>query len=246
MCRTIKRTGGTTPQLLMVLLSILILLAGCSRRYDDVPAYFPFDLETGENKSVGRFKTAYLAEEIDHYYRGTNPGPLGVTTFVNVDDLYSTSTFGRVVGEQLMTELSMRGFDVIELRHSDALQFLNNQGEFALSREMGAVRRERKLGGVVVGTYVLSPERVYLNARLLDPTSSMVLSAASAEMSKSPEIAKLARGGGFTGSLERIPVKHLGLSAFPMNLNPGYVQQQWADEESGAVPAPRFNSKRGK
>lgn len=214
-----------------------------------MPAYLPFDISSGDNKSVGRFKTAFLADQIDQFYRGSNTGPLGVTTFVNVDDLYSTSTFGRVLGEQLMTELAMKGFDVIELRHSDALQFINNEGEFALSREMGSVRRERKLGGVVVGTYVVSPDRVYLNARLLDPSTSMILSAASAEMPKTPEITKLARKGGFAGSLERIPVKHLGLSTFPMNMNPGYVQQQWAQEESGVVggmPNPRFGGKRVK
>jgi TolB-like protein len=170
---------------------------------------------------------------------------------VNVDDLYSTSTFGRILGEQLMSELAMRGFDVIELRHSDALQFLNNEGEFALSREMGAVKRERKLGGILVGTYVVSPDRVYLNSRLLDPSTSMILSAASAEMSKTPEIVKLARAGGFPGTLERIPVKHLGLSTFPMNMNPGYVQQQWAQEEAGSpgiaqMPNPRFGGKPGR
>lgn len=236
-CRTIS----------LVLFAVLLLsTAACSRRYDDMPAYLPFDLEGGDNESVGRFKTSFLAEQIDHYYRGTHPGPLGVTTFVNVDDLYSTSTFGRVVGEQLMSELAMRGFDVVELRHSDALQFLNNEGEFALSREMGTVRRERRLGGIVVGTYVVSPERVYLNARLLDPTSSMILSAASAEMSKTPEIAKLARSGGFGGSLERIPVKHLGLSAVPLNLNPSYVHQQWAQEETSGQPDPHFGPKPSK
>lgn len=232
---------------LLIFLSIGILLGlgACSARYDDMPAYLPFDIKSGDNKSVGRFKTAYLAQQIDEYYRGTNPGPIGVTTFVNIDDLYATSTFGRVLGEQLMSELAMRGFDVIELRHADALQFLNNEGEFALSRESGSVRRERKLGGVVVGTYVVSPDRVYLNSRLLDPTSSMILSAASAEMSKTPEIAKLARAGGFPGTLERIPVKHLALSTFPMNLNPGYVQQQWAQEEGGnALPNPRFEGKK--
>ncbi len=224
------------------LICVLISLASCSPRYDDMPAYLAMDIKSDDNKSVGRFKTSYLADQIDQYYRGSNPGPLGVTTFVNVDDLYSTSTFGRVLTEQLVSELAMKGFDVVELRHSDALQFLNNEGEFALSREMGSVRRERKLGGILVGTYVVSPERVYVNSRLIDPSSSMILSAASAEMTKTPEIVKLARAGGFSGSLERIPVKHLGLSAYPMNLNPSYMQQQWANEEATS-PAPHFKAR---
>ena len=197
------------------------------------------------NTSVGRFKTSYLAEQIDKYYRGTNPGPLGVTTFVNIDDLYTTSTFGRMVGEQLMSELAIRGFDVVELRQSDALQFLGSGGEFGLSRDVGLIRRERDLGGVVVGTYVVSPVRVYLNARLLDPNTSMVVSAGSVEMSKTEEIARMLRGGSVPAALERIPVKHLGLSTYPLALFPAHLRDTYNMEESssgaaGAMIAPRF------
>ncbi len=203
--------------LIVALISLILLsLNGCSKRYNDLPAFVPFHIKDTNNDSVGRFKTSYLAEQIDSYYRGVNPGPLGVTTFVNLDDLYSTSSFGRMVSEQLMSELVMRGFDVVELRHSDALQFLDTSGEFALSRNVAAVRKERQLGGIIVGTYVASPIRVYLNARLVDPTSSMVLSAGSVEMGKTQEIAKLLRTGGMSGTLERIPVRHLGIQTFPM------------------------------
>jgi TolB-like protein len=155
-----------------------------------------------------------------------------VTTFVNVDDLYSSSTFGRMVGEQLMSELAMKGFDVIELRHTDALQFLDRGGEFALSRDAGMVRPERNLAGVVVGTYVASPERVYVNARLIDPSTSVVLSAGSVEMSKTPELTKLLRGGSLPGSLERIPVRHLG--NVTQQIDPTETsRRRWSQEEGG-------------
>lgn len=221
----------------IALVLIAALFVGCSRRYSDMPAYLPFVFDDSENKSVGRFKTSFLADQIDEYYRGTNAGPIGVTTFVNVDDLYSTSTFGRMVSEQLMSELAMKGYDVIELRHSDALQFLNPSGEFALSRDIATVRRERELGGVVVGTYVVSPLRVYLNARLLDPTSSVVLSAGSVEMSKSKEIARMLRGGGVPATLERIPVRHLGISTYPM-LWPGVMARSYEEESARGSAAP--------
>jgi TolB-like protein len=210
----------------------LIALIGCSKRYDDLPSFSPIPIDDYENHSVGRFKTSFLAEQIDTYYRGTNPGPIGVTTFVNIDDLYNTSTFGRMYGEQLMSELAMRGYDVVELRHADALQFLNNTGEFALSRDMGLVKKSHNLGGVVVGTYVVSPERVYVNARLVDPSSSIILSAGSVEMSKSNEITRMLRGGSFPGTLERIPVKHLGTSTYPASLFPAPAARVYDMEES--------------
>ena len=146
---------------LFLLLTIVFIFSSCNRRYDDVPVYSLFSGEDGEG-DVGRFKTAYLAEKIDDYYKGVNPGPIGVSSFVNIDDLQQTTTFGRMLGEQMMTELAMRGYDVVELRHSDAIQFIaDDGGEFALSRNVNILKRERQLGGIVVGTYVVSPKRVY-------------------------------------------------------------------------------------
>lgn len=218
---------------MVVCTGILILGAtGCSPRYDDMPAYWPIPNREYDNYGPGRFKTALLAAQIDRHYKGSAPGPIGVTTFVNVDDLYSSSTFGRMVGEQLMSELAMKGFDVIELRHTDALQFLDRGGEFALSRDATMVRPERNLAGVVVGTYVSSPERVYVNARLIDPSSSVVLSAGSVEMTKTPELAKLLRGGSMPGSLERIPVRHLGSVTQPIDPS-DTKRRRWSEEESG-------------
>ena len=225
------------------LLALALCLGGlsaCSKRYDDVPAYSPIALREYENEGVGRFKTSYLADQIDQYYRGSTVGPIGVTTFVNLDDLYTTSTFGRVYAEQLISELAMRGFDVIELRHSDALQFLGSAGEFALSRDVAAVKPSRELSGVVVGTYIASPVRVYVNARLIDPTTSLVLSAASVEMGKSNEIGRLLRGNSLPPTLERIPVKHLGLSTYPLQW--AERRRQWRQEEEDPyylAPAPR-------
>ena len=231
--------------LLFAGLSVMILfLGGCSKRYNDLPPFLPFNVSTEkDNASVGRFKTSYLAEQIDGYYRGVNPGPLGVTTFVNLDDLHNTSSFGRMLSEQMMSELVMRGFDVVELRHADALQFLESTGEFALSRDISSIRHERQLGGVVVGTYVVSPVRIYVNSRLVDPTSSMILSAGSVEMSKTSEIAKLLRTGGMTGTLERIPVRHLATSTVPMMGMPtSPMGRVWQMEEQDTVSntAPRI------
>jgi len=192
-----------------LLTCIITFSTACSRRYDDYPAYTPFFVKEYPNYGVGRFKTSYLAKQIDEYYRGVNPGPIGVATFVDIDDLYSTSTFGRVYAEQIMSELAMRGFDVIELRHAEALQFLAPDGEFALSRDTAVLQRSRELGGIVVGTYAVSPERVYVNARLIDPTSSLVHAAGSVEMKKTAEITKLLRGGNVRPTLERIPIRYL-------------------------------------
>jgi TolB-like protein len=220
---------------------LISAITACSPRYDDMPAFWPIPSREYDNYGPGRFKTALLADQIDRDYRGATPGPIGVTTFVNIDDLYASSTFGRMVGEQLMSELTMKGFDVVELRHADALQFLDTSGEFALSRDSRAVRPSRNLSAVVVGTYVTSPDRVYVNARLVDPSTSLVLSAGSVEMSKTRELTKLLRGGSVPGSLERIPVRHLGARTTAINpFDP--ARRRWEMEESEWNVGPSFRS----
>jgi len=234
----IQRTCQTKVALVLFLGAMIV--TGCSPRYHDMPPYWPIPTREYDNYGPGRFKTSYLASQIEKYYRGSVPGPIGVTTFVNIDDLYTSSTFGRMVGEQLMSELTMHGFDVIELRHTDALQFLDSDGEFALSRDVRQVRPERNLAAIVVGTYVASPQRVYLNARLVDPATSLVLSAGSVEMSRTPELTKLLRGGTLPGSLERIPVKHLGQDTYPINPYDRVRNRQYDLEESdGSFALPR-------
>jgi hypothetical protein len=104
------------------------------------------------------------------------------------------------------------------------------------------------LAAVVVGTYVVSPERVYVNARLIEPSTSLILSAGSVEMSKTRELTKMLRGGSMPNSLERIPVKHLGYASEANSMEA--MRRKWMMEESDmgglsnsygaspAIPAP--------
>jgi TolB-like protein len=124
-------------------------------------------------------------------------GPIAVTTFVEIDNLYQSSTFGRILAEQLISELSMKGYNVNEIRLSDAVQIMESEGELGLSREINALRPQQHLSGLVVGTYAVSNRRVYINARLIDPRTSNIISVGSVEMSKSKEISQLLRGNSF-------------------------------------------------
>lgn len=195
---------------------IIASLPSCSKRFHDLPAFSAIPIYDAFNHSVGRFKTSYLADQIHAYYRARTSGTIGIATFVNIDNLYGSSTFGRLISEQLMSELVMKGYNVIELRQADALQIMSGEGEFALSREAGSLKSWQELAGIVVGTYVESPQRVYVNARIIDPSNSIIVSAGTIEMSKTWEVAQLLRQNSVATSLERIPVKHLGYGRYPL------------------------------
>jgi TolB-like protein len=210
---TPRKTGTFVTCGLMILIFALALtsvLSGCSKRYSNLPPFSAIPLGDSFNYSVGRFKTSYLADQIHAYYRGTTNGPLAVTTFVSLDRIQNSSTFGRILGEQLMSELAMKGYDVIELRLADAMQVAADEGELGLSRDMRLIRNAQNVTGIVVGTYAVSPDNVFVNARLIDPASSLIVSAGSIEMPRTDEISRLLRANSFPQSLERIPVRHLG------------------------------------
>ncbi len=213
-------------------------LIGCSKRYHSLPAFSPISLTDYTNKSVGRFKTTYLADQVDEYYRGVDPGPVGVTTFVDLDDMESTSSFGRVCSEQLLSELAMKGYEVVELRKGEALEFVQDKGEFMLSRSPALVKRTHSLGAILVGTYTSSEDRVYLNVRLIDPRSAMVLSAGSAEMERTDEISRMLRRGKGGAQLERIPVVSTRSMRIPLNQYPrdAYMMSPLSSYDAVKIP----------
>ena len=211
--------------LLIVACGVSLVLLGCSKRYHNLPTFWAIPISDPVNQSVGRFKTSYIADQIHAYYRGQISGPIAVTTFVDIDNLYQSSTYGRILGEQLMSELAMRGYNVVELRLSDAMHIMNYNGEFSLSRETAMLRNNQEISAMVVGTYAASPLRVYLNARVIEPKTARVMSVGSVEMERTEEITRLLRTNSFPTNLERIPIRSLQSSSVYGSFWPR--QQPW-------------------
>ncbi len=102
-----------------------------------------------------------------------------VSSFVNLNNLYQISSLGRYIGEQLIGELQMAGVEVIDVRKTPGLMIHENQGEYALSRNMAELSYIHSAHATVVGTYTYSDGQILLNARLLRNTDGMVLSQAN-------------------------------------------------------------------
>jgi TolB-like protein len=116
-------------------------------------------------------KNAY-AEITDEYV-------LTVSSFVNLNNLYQTSSLGRYLGEQLIGELQTAGFGVIDIRKSNGLMIREHYGEYGLSRDMSELSRDHDSQAIVVGTYMYANGQILLNARILRNSDGMVLSHAN-------------------------------------------------------------------
>lgn len=167
-----------------------ILLSGCQYKDKKIQTEY----EKVQNMSDGMNVASYKQERvtIQNTLEGTisslatqmmsntkldTTKPVIITSFVRLDQLKTTSEFGRVVGESMIDELSNRGFNIIEFRGQMAIS-INDRGEYFLSRKPHEIKKEVPSTYVVVGTYSRQQGSVILNARIIDNITGKVITSA--------------------------------------------------------------------
>ena len=115
---------------------------------------------------------------------GDLSGGLIVCTFVDLKKLSRTSSLGRYVAEQLMSELQQQGYTVVELRKGTSVLVQEKRGEFGLSRDPAQLRGDAAAAAMLTGTYTVTGEQVIVNARIMDNRTSVLLASATAIIPK--------------------------------------------------------------
>lgn len=103
--------------------------------------------------------------------------PVIVTTFVSNSDLEKTSSFGRLLQENISSRLVQMGYTVKEIKLASHLFIEPQSGETILSRKLDEINPEQTSQGVVVGTFTRTNRVLYLSARLINPGNSNILSS---------------------------------------------------------------------
>ncbi len=103
--------------------------------------------------------------------------PVLVASFVDIDNLDSTSTFGKVVSEQIASRFKQRNYTTIEMKLRTNVFIRADSGELLLSRELSEISTKHRAQAVVVGTYAVAAKRVYLTARVINASDGRVLSS---------------------------------------------------------------------
>src|SRR4030043_400644 len=104
-------------------------------------------------------------------------GPLLVASFVNVDNLNESSTFGRMISEQLSSRFKQLGYTSIEMKLRTTIFNKEGSGEFLLSRELSDISSKHNANAMVVGTYAIASDRVYLTVRIVNAADSVILAS---------------------------------------------------------------------
>lgn len=104
---------------------------------------------------------------------------VAVSSFVDLKKLTRTSSFGRYLAEQLMTEFQQQGYRVVEIRKSNSILIQEKRGEYGLSRDIDEINSNVAARTLIAGTYSLTGDHILVNAKVLDNKNAVLLSSAT-------------------------------------------------------------------
>jgi len=100
-----------------------------------------------------------------------------MATVVNIDDIEKSSTLGRLISEQISSYFVHKNMNVIEIKFRDNIYMKRNEGELMLTREIGNIAKNYKASSIIVGTYAIGGSMVYVNLKIIDPSTNLMMSA---------------------------------------------------------------------
>jgi len=99
------------------------------------------------------------------------------TTFVDINNLETSSALGRVIGEQVGSRFTQQGFTVSAIKMRNNIFVAEGTGELMLSRSVREISQSHNAAAVITGTYAVARQSVYVTARLIRATDNLVLAA---------------------------------------------------------------------
>ena len=103
--------------------------------------------------------------------------PIITASFVNIDDLMDSSSFGRITSQHVATQFTFSGYHVEEMLLRKNVYIKQQEGEFLLSRELRNISAEHNAQAVIVGTYAVGNKHVYVTAKVIDASNSKVIAS---------------------------------------------------------------------
>jgi TolB-like protein len=166
-----------------IALSAALLLAGCQGAGSGYRQIEDDDIIKVVERAASRLMSD--ADSVDKQQR------IVVTSFADVDDLTVSSRFGRMVAQQFAAELSDDGYKVVEILLGDTITIDKSQGEFLLSRDVSKLGEMHDAEAVVVGTYAVGIENVYVTAKIVSADDAVVIAARSFELNMGPDTRRM-------------------------------------------------------
>lgn len=100
-----------------------------------------------------------------------------VASFVNINNIETSSAFGRTISEQVASRLTQMSYKIVQMKLRKSVYMKKSEGELFLSREVYAISNEHKAKYVLVGTYSAANIVVYVNASIVRLSDNRVVAS---------------------------------------------------------------------
>lgn len=117
--------------------------------------------------------------------------PIISVSFSSVDDLERSSSFGRIASQQVASTFVNSGFTVNEVLFRDSLYVKDGSGEFMLSRNLSKITAAHSVQAVIVGTYAVGQDEIYVSSKVIDARTRMILASNDYTMPLDANLKKL-------------------------------------------------------
>ena len=124
---------------------------------------------------LSTFLASQLAKNRD--LKNVSDSRIAVASFVNINNLNETNQLGILLAENLMHEMHIRGFGVVDFKTRESLQ-INPAGDFVFSRDVGLLRKQYNIHYFLSGTYSRHADGAVINARLVQADTGLVIATA--------------------------------------------------------------------
>jgi hypothetical protein len=126
---------------------------------------------------------------------------LCITTPVNINALDETNPLARQIQEEIARWFVQAGYEVLEIRKGADILFDPHRGELLLTRQEELLgSRNVDTVALVAGTYVVTPENVRFNIRILQTRTREILAMSTITLPMNREVAFLTRNPPLPGA----------------------------------------------
>lgn len=98
-------------------------------------------------------------------------------SFADVNNLTMSSTFGRMASQNLVSAFVIEGHLFVEMLMRSSVYIDQREGEFLLSREVADLSAQHNAPVVMVGTYAVADENVFVTARLIRTADNVIVAS---------------------------------------------------------------------
>ncbi|TFH74636.1 hypothetical protein E3V39_00225 [Gammaproteobacteria bacterium LSUCC0112] len=150
-----------------VLVTLLLLMNACAS--DRIPG--PNNRMIASHHDAARYLVRMAGADLQPNSK------LIAASFADVNNLTTSSTFGRMASQQLVSSFVIQGYSFVEMLMRNSIYIDSREGEFLLSREVADLSTEHNAPVVLVGTYAVADDNIFVTAKLIRTADNVIVAS---------------------------------------------------------------------